>query len=72
MIRTTLILFLSSLLIGCEDCSKPTKEVCTEKSCRTIMHFNPSMKVMMPIRSCECLKYKEVRNECYFTKDKEK
>ena len=72
MFRTTLILFLFILCVGCEDCSKPKKEVCTETSCRTIMYYNnPAMKIMIPIRSCNCLKYKEVRNECYFIKEKE-
>lgn len=71
MIRTMTILFLFILCVGCEDCSKPKREICAEESCRTVMQFNPAMKIMMPIRSCKCLKYEEARNECYFTKEKQ-
>lgn len=71
MIRTVVFLFLILLCVSCEDCSKPKREICAEKSCRTIMQFNPAMKIMTPIRICKCLKYEEVRNECYFTKEKQ-
>ena len=59
---------LSHLCTSCEDCSNPTKMVCVEKSCKNTFFYNPAIKTMMPTRSCKCLKYEEVRNDCYFEK----
>lgn len=59
---------LTNLCATCEDCSKPTKMVCIERSCKNTFFYNPSTKSMMPTKSCKCLKYEEVRNDCYFEK----
>lgn len=59
------LLILVLFLTACEDCSKPTVDVCVERKTQTIMIYNAALKGMFPITRSECIKYETIPNECY-------
>lgn len=61
--RYLLILFL--FLTACEDCSKPTVDVCAEYKTQTIMTYNVALKMIFPITISKCVKYETIPNKCY-------
>ena len=61
-----LILIMLLILSACEDCSKPTKQICVKQDCYRFFYYNPAIKTVTSHRSCKCLEYKEVKNKCYF------
>lgn len=62
-----LFVLLCVFLVGCEDCSKPNKQVCIKSRCNTIFVTTRvgSMPVLTPINQCHCLEYETIKNECY-------
>lgn len=71
MMRYLYLMLVLFLLLGCEDCSKPMKELCVERSSHIIYSYNPSTKTIMPIVLSKCVKHITVENECYVEKVKE-
>ena len=59
------LLILVLFLTACEDCSKPTKDVCVAWETETIMTYNAALKMMFPITISNCIKYETIPNECY-------
>ena len=59
------LLILVLFLTACEDCSKPTVDVCVERKTQTIMTYNAALKGMFPITVIKCIKYETIPNECY-------
>jgi hypothetical protein len=66
-----LVLMLLLTLSACEDCSKPTKQICVKKSCYRTFFYNAAIKTVTTSTLCKCLEYKEVKNECYFKEQKD-
>lgn len=65
-----LILIMLLMLSACEDCSKPTKQICVKKHCYPAFFYNAAIKTIIQTTSCHCLEYKEVKNECYIEDEK--
>ena len=57
------------MVSACEDCSKPTKQICIKQDCHTFFAYNAAIKTITSHRICNCLEYKEVKNDCYFKDD---
>ena len=59
------LLILVLFLTACENCSKPTVDVCVEQKKQTIMIYNAALKMMFPTTIRKCVKYETIPNECY-------
>lgn len=59
------LLILVLFLTACEDCSKPTVDVCVEWKTQTIMSYNVAFKNMFPTTVIKCIKYETIPNDCY-------
>lgn len=57
------LILLLSILIGCDNCEKPTKKVCLESLTTWVPISNGKTITVVPI--IDCLKYAEIPNKCY-------
>lgn len=65
MIKIFFLLLTVIFLLGCEDCSKPTKQVCAKYGTTIVPVYNPGSMTVHPTIVSVCKEYKEIPNECY-------